>query len=174
MNRQFVFGLMLIVLSSLGAVNAATYFVDVAIPSSPAAVTYSDPLNLSVDFGFAFSDITNINLTGTFSGDLWDGGEQWTVDGYGGQSNTSTTSRSSFTSNTPHDIPFRTDLMDGLASFVFRSSIEGTSFNLASLRITIDGTQVSAVPIPAALWLFGPALLGFIRFRRKAVNTAAA
>jgi len=35
-------------------------------------------------------------------------------------------------------------------------------------------TEVSAVPLPAALWLFGPALLGFMGFRRKAVNTDAA
>jgi len=32
----------------------------------------------------------------------------------------------------------------------------------------------SAVPLPAAVWLFGPALLGFMGFRRKAVDTAAA
>jgi len=31
-----------------------------------------------------------------------------------------------------------------------------------------------ATPIPAALWLFGPALLGLMGFRRKAVDTAAA
>jgi len=28
-------------------------------------------------------------------------------------------------------------------------------------------TNTSAVPLPAALWLFGPALLGFMGFRRK-------
>ena len=32
--------------------------------------------------------------------------------------------------------------------------------------IVIDGT-ISEVPIPAALWLFGPALLGFLGLRRK-------
>ena len=34
--------------------------------------------------------------------------------------------------------------------------------------------NVSAVPIPAALWLFAPALLGFFGLRRKAQNAAAA
>jgi len=34
--------------------------------------------------------------------------------------------------------------------------------------------DVSAVPVPAALFLFAPALLGFMGFRRKAVDTAAA
>jgi len=38
----------------------------------------------------------------------------------------------------------------------------------------VQWTQVSAVPLPAALWLFGPALLGLMGFRRKAVDTAAA
>lgn len=28
-------------------------------------------------------------------------------------------------------------------------------------------TNISAIPIPAALWLFGPALLGFMGFRRR-------
>ena len=31
----------------------------------------------------------------------------------------------------------------------------------------IFGERIPAVPLPAALWLFGPALLGFIGFRRK-------
>jgi hypothetical protein len=34
--------------------------------------------------------------------------------------------------------------------------------------------NVSAVPIPAALWLFAPALLGFFGLRRKAQNAAVA
>ena len=34
--------------------------------------------------------------------------------------------------------------------------------------------SVSAVPIPAALWLFAPALLGFFGLRRKAQNAAVA
>ena len=34
------------------------------------------------------------------------------------------------------------------------------------LRLTTEG--ISEVPLPAALWLFAPALLGFLGFRRKA------
>lgn len=33
---------------------------------------------------------------------------------------------------------------------------------------------ISAVPVPAALWLFAPAVLGFFGLRRKAVSTAVA
>jgi len=36
------------------------------------------------------------------------------------------------------------------------------------------GLEVSAVPIPAALWLFAPALLGFLGLRRRAQKTAVA
>jgi len=35
-------------------------------------------------------------------------------------------------------------------------------------------SEVPAVPLPAAVWLFGPALLGFMGFRRKAVDTTSA
>jgi len=38
--------------------------------------------------------------------------------------------------------------------------------NLGSFTST-GRISVSAVPLPAALWLFGPALLGFMGFRRK-------
>ena len=37
-----------------------------------------------------------------------------------------------------------------------------------------ESLSVSAVPIPAALWLFAPALLGFFGLRRKAQNAAVA
>jgi len=53
----------------------------------------------------------------------------------------------------------------GLDSLV----ISGGAFSFDNINVA-----VSAVPLPAALWLFGPALLGFMGFRRKAVDTAAA
>jgi len=55
--------------------------------------------------------------------------------------------------------------------------VGANSLNLNSSGITyIDWTDapVSAVPLPAAVWLFGPALLGFLGFRRKAVDTTTA
>ncbi len=42
-----------------------------------------------------------------------------------------------------------------------------TTTNGQAPGIDIFGEQIPAVPLPAALWLFGPALLGFIGFRRK-------
>jgi len=41
-----------------------------------------------------------------------------------------------------------------------------------SYVLSITSTPVSAVPIPAALWLFAPALVGFFGFRRKAAVAA--
>jgi len=42
--------------------------------------------------------------------------------------------------------------------------------NIYTTQSTIPDTSVfgNPVPLPAALWLFGPALLGFMGFRRKA------
>jgi len=37
-------------------------------------------------------------------------------------------------------------------------------------HVAYFNTSVSAVPIPAALWLFAPALLGFLNFRRRLVK----
>ncbi|MDO8825438.1 hypothetical protein [Methylophaga sp.] len=42
-------------------------------------------------------------------------------------------------------------------------ALAGSNYDL---RLTTTG--ISEVPLPAALWLFGPALLGFLGFRRKA------
>jgi len=41
-----------------------------------------------------------------------------------------------------------------------------------SYQISITSTDVSAVPVPAALFLFAPALLGFFGLRRKAAAAA--
>jgi len=42
-----------------------------------------------------------------------------------------------------------------------------TPINLKGDFTSTGRISVSAVPLPAALWLFGPALLGFMGFRRK-------
>ena len=46
-------------------------------------------------------------------------------------------------------------------------------FNATSDVLKYD-LSISAVPVPAALWLFAPALMGFFGLRRKALKTAAA
>ena len=48
-------------------------------------------------------------------------------------------------------------------------ALAGSNYDL---RLTTSG--ISEVPLPAALWLFAPALLGFLGFRRKANKLVAA
>ena len=54
----------------------------------------------------------------------------------------------------------------------------GSFFGVDILNATSDvlkyDLSISAVPVPAALWLFAPALMGFFGLRRKAQKTAAA
>jgi len=67
-----------------------------------------------------------------------------------------------------------TSSIGGLVLYEFASPI--TSLTHTNVGIS-DGFNVSffagtlsSVPLPAALWLFGPALLGFMGFRRRALN----
>ena len=62
----------------------------------------------------------------------------------------------------------------GTISAIFTSSfITLNSASLGNLVLGSAGSVVSAVPIPAAAFLFAPALLGFMGLRRKAKNTVA-
>jgi len=67
---------------------------------------------------------------------------------------------------------FGTFILSGfnnLISFSFDDNGASGSFYVDNIVLS-----PSAVPLPAAVWLFGPALLGLMGFRRKAVDTAAA
>jgi hypothetical protein len=145
--------------------SAAIYHADVVLPGTPTNVVDGGSFPLTVDFGQVFSSIDGVQLSGTFSGDLWDVGESWSVSGAGGQYNPSGSSRTSFVLNLNGTVPgpFWTGLIDGVESFSFGAS--GGSLDLNSLRVTVDGT-VSSVPIPAAVWLFGSALLGLGALKR--------
>ncbi|MFW5427275.1 MAG: spondin domain-containing protein [Methylophagaceae bacterium] len=65
-------------------------------------------------------------------------------------------------------------LVNGLAfaSFLNTSGIDTGRFNFDNFTsiATIEITNVSAVPVPAALFMFAPALLGFMGLRRKTKN----
>ncbi|MBL4900072.1 MAG: spondin domain-containing protein [Colwellia sp.] len=65
----------------------------------------------------------------------------------------------------------------GLAFIAFGSAdgIDTSRFNFArgASIATIELTNVSAVPVPAAAFMFAPALLGFLGLRRKAKNSVA-
>jgi len=57
---------------------------------------------------------------------------------------------------------------DGFVDFAGNTRTNQYAFEYTVL----DASVVSAVPIPAALWLFAPALIGLFGFRRKAAVTA--
>ncbi len=50
-------------------------------------------------------------------------------------------------------------------------TLEGNFFAIQDIQFDLGST--SAVPVPAALFMFAPALLGFMGLRRKAKNTVA-
>ena len=56
----------------------------------------------------------------------------------------------------------------GTLSFLLNAESGDFEFHLAQLTVGYTADAVSAVPVPAALFLFAPALLGFFGLRRKA------
>jgi len=62
----------------------------------------------------------------------------------------------------------------GGATWVGGITVDADHNSRAYTFVDWSAASVSTVPLPAAVWLFGPALLGFMGFRRKAVDTAAA
>ena len=63
--------------------------------------------------------------------------------------------------------------------FVFTALLTAGSFFAVDILNATSGVlkydlSISAVPVPAALWLFAPALMGFFGLRRKANKMAAA
>ncbi|HCC82657.1 MULTISPECIES: hypothetical protein [unclassified Methylophaga] len=67
------------------------------------------------------------------------------------------------------------------SDFIFNASMTaGTTYLVAILNATSNilkydlSISPSAVPIPAALWLLAPALMGFFGLRRRALKSATA
>ena len=52
---------------------------------------------------------------------------------------------------------------DYVLNIFISNAVAGSNYDLR-----LGGTGISEVPVPAALWLFAPALLGFFGLRRKA------
>lgn len=74
--------------------------------------------------------------------------------------------------DTTNDVKFLFDLSsgalawDGMAQLSIDSFFSDIGGTIASISLYED-LSVSPVPVPAAIWLFGSALLGFIGFSRK-------
>jgi hypothetical protein len=48
------------------------------------------------------------------------------------------------------------------AESVYMEIQDGQSFNLDSLKFSANGVQVTTIPVPAAVWLFGSGLIGLL------------
>ena len=65
------------------------------------------------------------------------------------------------------------DAVNLAATYIYRALVPGSQYALVLSEIPSDPglyaatTQISAVPLPAAAWLFGSALLGLGALRRK-------
>ncbi|MCB2427973.1 VPLPA-CTERM sorting domain-containing protein [Methylophaga pinxianii] len=62
-----------------------------------------------------------------------------------------------------HTYSFLVDLVDG-------DKLSFRNFGGDNVGAILDNVNVSAVPIPAAVWLFGSGLMGFLAMRRKMKN----
>lgn len=62
-----------------------------------------------------------------------------------------------------HTYTFLVDLVDG-------DKLSFRNFGGDNVGAILDNIHVSAVPIPAAVWLFGSGLMGFLAMRRKALQ----
>ncbi|MAL50516.1 MULTISPECIES: VPLPA-CTERM sorting domain-containing protein [unclassified Methylophaga] len=60
-----------------------------------------------------------------------------------------------------HTYSFLVDLVDG-------DKLSFRNFGGDNVGAMLDNIRVSAVPIPAAVWLFGSGLMGFLAMRRRA------
>lgn len=90
---------------------------------------------------------------------------------------TSSTSLGSFSlTDNPFEAPYLADVLTFSPVFAqfFRIEVFGSIGDAVSLgEVAFSTSTVSAVPIPAAAFLFAPALLGFMGLRRKAKITVA-
>ena len=60
----------------------------------------------------------------------------------------------------------------GITSTENITSLRWTTTNGRQVNTGIDNIRINAVPIPAAAFMFAPALLGFLGLRRRAKNKA--
>jgi len=128
-------------------------------------------LNINGDFDY-FSEYADVSLDGFSLGRVLD--NNTANDPFNFANDQGNQSRSIVTgSATIANADFASLILDGLLNLSFQTSSGvnccGTVNHLSG---SITFTEVSAVPLPAAAFMFIPALLGFMGFRRKAKLTA--
>jgi hypothetical protein len=58
------------------------------------------------------------------------------------------------------------------AESVYMGILDGGDFNLNSKKFSANGFQVTTVPVPAAVWLFGSGLLGMVSVAKRKKRAA--
>lgn len=130
------------------AFNAGTDFSDMNSLTGPWSSDYFGPITITGSTSFATYNRDNVSSPGfglrteDLVNGLWTADQNWTI------------LNASFAS---------LGLNTGLYSVSDILTGESISFDIGS-------PNVSAVPVPAAAWLFGSALLGFFGFTRKKAN----
>jgi len=123
-------------------------------------------LNVNGDFNSDF-EYADVSLDGLSLGRIFD--NNTTNDPFNFNNDVGNQSQSTLTgSATIANLDFAALIIDGFLNLSFDTSSNvnccGTVNHLSG---TITFNEVSAVPVPAALFLFAPALLGFFGLRRK-------
>lgn len=63
---------------------------------------------------------------------------------------------------------FTLQLADGAADFSGVTSVQGNSVDMGDFLVSVDGNlTVTAVPVPAAVWLLGSGLIGLVGIARR-------
>jgi hypothetical protein len=64
--------------------------------------------------------------------------------------------------------------LQNISGFTLRifGTLDGR-FTSGGYNVSVEGTDVSSVPVPAAAWLFGSALMGLVGFSRRKSSVAA-
>lgn len=152
------------------AAVADLYVANVTLPSSPTTVSTGNPINgLVANFNRTFSSISQLQIAGTFVGDLWDPGESWFVDS-GGQLNPSGPSRTGF--GLTHVSPaYLANFLDGV--HVFNYSFSGSA-NLSTLQFIVTGIAVVPEAPSSTLMALAATVAGGVFVGRKVWRTQIA
>jgi len=158
--------------SSVNTLHGATYssgsgYESVANATSTDFVAYN-PYEASPST-FTWASAGTFDLNDFIIAGAW-GSQTLSITGYNGNSlvgsayHAVTTAASTFTANWSALTHF---IIETGTDYVYQSNLSGSGQHWALNDIRIN-ESVGAVPIPAAVFLFAPALLGFLGFRRKA------
>ncbi|KGK41301.1 hypothetical protein LH51_16100 [Nitrincola sp. A-D6] len=182
--KRIITGMLLLLVSALASAASVTI-------SNPTATTGVDEYNVPVA-SFVTTDTTaTLNLvdggldafqpfaieldlltsaTGTLSFDMATSLDEWTVSIVNTVTNITTQLGNWFVPDLAGELTgLTTDVESGIAYklLVFGGYAKDPLGSSRNFNLTMSNIEVSEVPLPAAVWLFGSVLLGGLALRRK-------